>query len=788
MALNKFIAAKFAPTATGKNMLLVCAAWTVLTLAAYSLVPNPSLLLFGLLPLGFTSSYRSFFTKGKTVVPETLLLLTILHIELIFPIHRAYLLLVYPLLYLHIIFHEKNRFILAVLAIVLFVSLSITLANAFVIESMHVIHDIDIIFFIGVGLEAVFTLFATIQYFRQVKFDDEQALKKNIRLETLASFFDSAPLTLMQLTLDGQVVEANEMASKLLLKDENKFSFPPGVAECIFESLRLQHPQDVVTRVGNKIFHFVCQPTADNNHIALYGEDVTAIEQARSTVQELSDAMDFAADGLGIIKKDGSFIYTNQSFNQLFQQSSSLNSSNWFELFDAIWQEKFRRELFPEVQAKCVWRGEAVALNKNNEPNQIALTITRIQGGNMIASVRDNNAFKSAQNDLIAAKESAEKATKAKSEFLATMSHEIRTPLNGVLGMTKILAGTKLTHEQAALLETIENSGENLMHIINEILDFSKIEAGKMPLNFAPVQLTKLVADALSLVSEHATDKGISLSSKISHRVPSVVEMDKERLIQIINNLLSNAVKFTSSGSVEFNLDAKSLDTNTIELIIAISDTGIGIAEKDLALLFQPFSQVDSSSSRTYNGTGLGLAICKQLTELLGGSIQVSSSPGFGSCFSVRIPAQLSVFKEPVKKLPAIDHQLSSRLPYSILVAEDNLVNQKLAMFVFEKMGYDIDVANNGLEAVEMSDIKKYDLIFMDLQMPVMDGIEATKIILARNTEKPTVVALTANVLEESKNACFEAGMTHFIYKPFTLDAIQNVLESTHKKEKISQS
>ena len=778
--LNKFTAAKFARSDSGINAYLLTAIFTVYTLATFTFLPSIVIIVLGCaLLLTVLFAKRAIGHRITSVIPEFVVFLTISHILLILPINRAFLLLSFPLISLYVVFTEKNREHLTALSLTILLSFSITLTTTFTTVSTRVIPEVDVVFFIALIISYTLAAAAGVQHFRSLGVKKVLRQKKVAHIETLSTFFNSAPLTMMQLTLDGKVVLANDLARTTLLKEQDRFDYPPGVAETIFDSLRTQSACEVVTKVGKNHFHFVCQPTADNNHISIFGEDVTDIQQARSTVQELTDAMESAADGLGIIRKDGEFVYSNQSLMRLFGSSSNLTTASWYQFFSAEWQSKFRREIFPEVQAKCVWRGEAISIGNNNELCELALTITRLQGGNMIASVRDNNAFKSAQRDLINAKETAEKAAKAKSEFLATMSHEIRTPLNGVLGMAKILSSTQLTEEQISFLDTIETSGENLMHIINEILDFSKIEAGKMQLQNSSVQLHKLISDLLSLVSESASEKGLALTSKITHRVPSMVEIDKSRLTQVVNNLLSNAVKFTTSGSVHIELDAIPSDTNTVQLSISITDTGIGIDQKDLPLLFEPFSQVDSSSSRKYNGTGLGLAICKQICELFGGSISVVSNVGKGSCFTVSIPAIVGDDQEFSRKRAVnLDIQLGDKWPYKILVAEDNLMNQKLATFVFEKMGYQIDLANNGQEAIEMAEKKNYDLIFMDLQMPLVDGIAATKKILSRNPH-PVVIALTANVMEETKNACFEAGMTHFLHKPFKLEAIQEVLESS---------
>ena len=411
--LNKFTAAKFARSDSGINTYLLTAIFTVYSLATFTFLPSIVIIVLGcalLLTVLFVK--RAIGHRITSVIPEFVVFLTISHILLILPINRAFLLLSFPLISLYVVFTEKNREHLTALSLTILLSFSITLTTTFTTVSTRVIPEVDVVFFIALIISYTLAAAAGVQHFRSLGVKKVLRQKKVAHIETLSTFFNSAPLTMMQLTLDGKVVLANDLARTTLLKEQDRFDYPPGVAETIFDSLRTQSACEVVTKVGKNHFHFVCQPTADNNHISIFGEDVTDIQQARSTVQELTDAMESAADGLGIIRKDGEFVYSNQSLMRLFGSSSNLTTASWYEFFSAEWQSKFRREIFPEVQAKCVWRGEAISIGNNNELCELALTITRLQGGNMIASVRDNNAFKAAQHELITAKESAEKAAK----------------------------------------------------------------------------------------------------------------------------------------------------------------------------------------------------------------------------------------------------------------------------------------------------------------------------------------------------------------------------------------
>ena len=404
-------------------------------------------------------------------------------------------------------------------------------------------------------------------------------------------------------------------------------------------------------------------------------------------------------------------------------------------------------------------------------------------GDGVAVNYAEITARKLAEKELQKAKESAESADRSKSAFLAMISHELRTPMNGVIGFTNLLLDTELTSTQRDFTQTIQQSGNSLLVLIDDILDFSKIEAGKLELEIHAFDIRHCLHDAIVLMSPAASLKNIALVETIAEDVPKMIYSDATRLRQVVVNLFSNAVKFTSQGKVELDVSMGKDGTLRFE----VQDTGIGMSQEVVARLFQPFAQGDSSTTRRFGGTGLGLAICKRLIELMGGKIEVLSAEGKGSVFRFFVPLgelPTAGFIRPLAQtmtLPGVKNMekkpeaFALDYPLRILIAEDNSTNMKVVLLMLQRLGYRGDPVRNGLECLEALQRLPYDVILMDMQMPEMDGVECTKRLRSEGSTI-RVVALTADAAIDAQGRCLEAGMNDYITKPIVRDDLERAL------------
>ncbi|MCB0760679.1 MAG: response regulator [Flavobacteriales bacterium] len=478
-------------------------------------------------------------------------------------------------------------------------------------------------------------------------------------------------------------------------------------------------------------------------------------------------------EGLYRSTEDGRLVHTNQAFLDMlgyesFEDASHIHTSELYV------QPDLRKELQRKLDEDGFIRNEEVLLKKKDGTvfwGWISATKSLDRNGHALYDgvMRDISARKEMEQQLRIQKARAEQAAQAKELFLSTMSHELRTPMNAVIGMTHLLLARNPKPEQITDLNTLKFSAENLLHIINDILDFSKIEAGKIELEETVFDLHQLMHQTLETLKFRADNKGIQLRLKLDPECPAKVRGDSTRLAQILNNLISNAIKFTYHGEVILAVRVLKLEDTDVRLHFSIQDTGIGIPKEKLNSIFDLFTQASSSTTRQFGGTGLGLTITKSLLELQGSQLQVESQPGFGSNFFFEINFHLSEGTGSDRKSP--EEMEGKLIGYHVLITEDNEVNQILVRKFLNMWGATCDIARNGLEAIEMIQARQYDLVLMDLQMPVMDGYTASRKIRqipGYSVDELPIIAVTASALIEVRKKALEAGMNDYVSKPFS--------------------
>jgi PAS domain S-box-containing protein len=532
----------------------------------------------------------------------------------------------------------------------------------------------------------------------------------------------------------------------------------------------------------------------DGNTVTGLVQDCTADTLNEESDQRFRMALMGAAHGIAMVGLDGSWLQMNDALCRMLDYSKAEMRDRTFQ--DITFPDDLETDL--DLLHECIegrrdgYQMEKRYIRKDGEIiwAHLAVAVLRAENGEplyFISQIQDITAQKQAESELIAARDAAKRASEAKSSFLASMSHEIRTPMTGVMGMLDMLQESGVSGDQLELIRTARSSAEMLLSIINDVLDMAKLEAGRVEIAKTHFHAETLLRNVCDMMAARAEAKGLAFNAVLPMSTRHWLKGDPDRISQILFNIIGNAVKFTDTGEVSLAAETRSTDEG-LDLILHVSDTGHGIPADKIELIFKEFEQANDEDAQRKDGTGLGLAIVSRLVDAMGGTIDVKSQPGRGSVFSVRLP--LAAGHAPAEAAPAPPPPMPDEPagpaaepsgPLTVLVVEDNAVNRKVIGSVLSIAGIEPVYAFDGVEALEAVKEKTFDIVFMDVMMPVMDGLTATREMRQRGYKGP-ILGLTANAMAHHREACFEAGMDDHIAKPFRPADILKALKTHSEK------